>query len=430
MCQTGKMRHIHIALLAIVVAFPAGVSASETRSQILTPANITGDEIRTIAVVPINFDGQRTRPTTQARLGNMFFNSPDTDKFSESLASYWELSSYGRERLEGKVFGLTPIDGKSSCNRSLSDGWAEQVKDYWAERGENLDEYDHLFLIMPNRDCDFGGYAKNPGKLIVINQFPSDWASVRARSSIVASTIAHELLHNLGFAHSGIVGCLAGGKKISLGGVCKETDRYKYDWDPYEIITSSGYWPKHLLNSFQRITLGFIPESEQVRLNTSGTYNVSLNPIEFSASTTKALVIRRNGLSEYVTPTYDSDDMPTASAPDICVEWHQPRGWFNDFGPKGSIVRGITMRLCDLYSGGVEYLLEESGSETGFFHAGTRLIDATPGSKSGKADWTDAQLTKGIWTDEFNGITIRVVGFDKPGTDRDQWSVNLEVLIP
>jgi hypothetical protein len=424
------MRRILIALLTAAVAFPAGVSAGETQSQTFAPANIIGDGIRTIAVVPINFDGQRTRPTTQARLGNMFFNSPDTDKFSESLASYWELSSYGRERIEGKVFALTPLDGKSSCDMDLGEDWANQVESYWASRGEYLDDYDHVFLVMPKRKCDFGGYADMPGKLIVINQYSYDWASVRARSSIALSTIAHELLHNLGFDHSGIVGCLTEGKKVSLGGVCKETDRYKYDWDPYEIITSSGYWPKHLLNSFQRITLGFMPESEQARLDSAGTYNVSLNPIEFSTSATKALVIRRTGLSEFVTPTYDSDDMPTAGAPDICVEWHQPRGWFNDFGPKSSIVRGITMRLCDLYSGGVEYWLEDGGSETGFYQAGTRLIDATPGSKVGKADWTDAQLTKGTWTDEFTGITIRVVGFDKTGTDRSQWSVNLEVVIP
>ena len=424
------MRRLLIVLLTAAVAFPAGAAAGEGWSTTLAPLNVPSDGIRTIAVVPINFEGQRTRPTTQARLGNMFFNSPDTDKFSESLASYWELSSYGRERLEGKVFGLTSIDGESSCNSSLSDGWAEQVKDYWAEQGENLDDYDHLFLIMPSRDCDFGGYASSPGKLIVINLYPSHWASARARSSITLSILAHELLHNLGFDHSGIVGCVAEGKKTSLGGECKETDRYKYDWDPYEIITSAGYWPKRLLNSFQRITLGFMPESEQVRLDVAGTHTVSLNPIEFSASATKALVIRRTGLSEFVTPTYDSDDMPTAGAPDICIEWHQPRGWFNNFGPKSSIVRGISMRLCDLYSGGVEYPLEDGGSETGFYQAGTRLIDATPGSKVGKADWTDAQLTKGIWTDEFTGITIRVVGFDKTGTDRSQWSVQLEVVIP
>jgi hypothetical protein len=424
------MRRILIALLTAAVAFPARASAGETWSQTFTPANITGGGIRTIAVVPINFEGQRTRPTTQARLDNMFFNSPDTDKFSESLASYWELSSYGQERIEGKVFELTPLDGKSSCDKDLGEDWANQAESYWASRGEYLDDYDHVFLIMPRRNCDFGGYADIPGKLIVINQYPSDWASVRARSSVALSTIAHELLHNLGFDHSGIVGCLAEGKKVSLGGVCKETDRYKYDWDPYEIITSSGYWPKHLLNSFQRITLGFMPESEQVRLDTAGTYNLSLNPIEFSASATKALIIRRTGLNEYVTPTYDSDDMPTSGAPDICIEWHQPKGWFNNFNSKSSVVRGISMRLCDLYSGGVEYLLEDGGSETGFFQAGTRLIDATPGSKVGKADWTDAQLTKGTWTDEFTGITIRVVGFDKTGTDRSQWSVQLEVVIP
>jgi hypothetical protein len=424
------MKRALVFLLSVAFALPAGVAARSAPLSAIAQLAIDGSGVRTIAVVPINFEGQRVRPTTQARLGNMFFNSPDTDKFSDSLASYWEQSSYGRERLEGKVFGLTPIDGTSSCNRSLSDEWADQVKSYWAERGEDLDEYNHVFLIMPKRKCDFGGYASMVGKLIVINQFPGDWASARARSSTTISTLAHELLHNLGYEHSGIVGCTANGKRVSLGGECQETDRYKYDWDPYEIITSAGYWPKHLLNSFQRITLGFISDEEQVRLDSSGTHQVSLNPIEFAASSTKALVVRRVGISEYITPTYDEEDMPTANAPDICIDWHQPRGWFNDFTSKASITRGISMRLCDLYSGGVEYLLEDGGSETGFYQAATRLIDATPGSKSGKADWADAQLTKGTWTDEFTGITIRVVGFDKTGTDRSQWSVQLEVVIP
>ena len=424
------MRRILIALLTAAIAFPAGVSAGEARSQAFTPANITGDGIRTIAVVPINFDGQRTRPTTQARLGNMFFNSPDTDKFSDSLASYWEQSSYGRELLEGKVFPLTPIDSKSTCNAEMFDTWASDVQIYWQERGESLSEYDHLILVMPNRKCDFGGWAYTPGKLIIINQPASYWETARTGSSITLSTIAHEVIHNRGFGHSGIVSCVADGKKSSLGGKCKETDRYKYDWDPNEIITSGGYWPKRLMNSFQRITLGFISAEEQIRLDASGTYQVSLNPIEFTLSGVKALVIRRLGISQYVLPTRDNDGITSAGAPDICVEWHQPRGWFNDFGPKSSIVRGITMRLCDLYSGGLEYLLEKGGSETGFYQAGTRLIDATPGSKSGRADWTDAQLTKGTWTDGFSGITIRVVGFDKPGTDRSQWSINLEVVIP
>lgn len=427
------MRRALIDLLVSALAFQFGVilvGAWSPANATVVSTNSVGDGIRTIAVVPINFEGQRTRPTTQARLGNMFFNAPDTDGFSESLASYWEGSSYGRERLEGKIFQLTSIDEKSSCDLDRANGWADQVKAHWAAQGEDLDEFDHLFLVMPHRDCDFGAFADTPGKLIVVNQYASDWKTSRIRSSLTLSTLAHEMIHNLGFEHSGIVGCTDGIRKVSLGGECKETDRYKYDWDPYEIITSEGYWPKHMLNSFQRITLGFIQDSEQVRLEDPGTHTVSLNPIEFSGSSTKALVIRRTGLSEFVTPTYDSGEMPTAGAPDICIEWHQPKGWFNDFRPKSTVVRGISMRLCDLYSGGLEYAIDDDGFESGLYRAGTRLIDATPGSKAGKADWTDAQLTKGIWTDEFTGITVRVLGFDKSGTDRSTWSIDLEVVIP
>jgi hypothetical protein len=425
-----NMKRALVFLLSIAFAFPAGVAARGLSREIVAPLTIEGSGVRTIAVVPINFEGQRIKPTTQARLGNMFFNSPDTDKFSESLASYWELSSYGRERIEGKVFPLTQIASMSSCNEKMFDEWASIAQSFWEGRGESLNEYDHLVLVMPFRKCDFGGWAYTPGKLIIVNQPSSYWETARTGSSITLSTIAHELIHSRGFGHSGIVSCEANGKKLSLGGECKETDRYKYDWDPNEIITSGGYWPKRLMNSFQRITLGFISAEEQIRLDASGTYQVALNPIEFTLSGAKALVIRRLGISQFALPTYDNDGITSAGASDICIEWHQPRGWFNDFAPKSPIVRGISMRLCDLYSGGVEYALEEGGSETGFYQAGTRLIDATPGSKAGKADWTDAQLTKGTWTDEFTGITIRVVGFSKTGTDRSQWSINLEVVIP
>lgn len=419
-----------VYLSALIVGHSLGSAVVGYESDVSAQQAVESSEVRTLAVVPISFAGQSSRPTTQARIGNMFFNSPDTDKQSESVASYWALSSYGREELEGKVFPLTPIDSKSTCNEETFDTWASQVTAYWEARGETIRQYDHLIIVMPHRKCDFGGWAYTPGKLIVINQLPSDWVTARTRSAIVLSTIAHELLHNLGYDHSGIVGCERNGKAVSLGGECKETSRYKHDWDPYEIITSKGYWPKHLLNSFQRLTLGFISEEEHVHLTQAGTFQVNLNPIEFAESETKALVVRRLGLNQYVTPTYDDEEMTTAGAPDICIEWHQPKGWFNNFSGKASIARGVSMRLCDVYSGGLEYQLEEGSRATGLYRTGTRLIDTTPGSKRGKADWTDAQLTKGTWTDEFSGVTIRVVGFDKPGTDRSEWNVQLEVIIP
>ena len=423
------MKRALVFLLVLLCAEPSGALAASPWAPQVSDQSEDSAQIRSVAVVPINFIDKRSRATTQARLGDVFFNVPNTDGHQESFQSYWEQASYGKELIEGLVLPLTPLMTSASCDFSAGDSWIDEVRAYWNERGTDLNLYDHVFLVIPRIDCEYGGYAPMPGKWSVINWDSSYWKSVRSNPSIIY-ILAHEYLHTRGFDHSGVVSCTKLKSKASLGGECSESSRHKYEWDPYEIITGDGYLPKWLPNSFQRITLGFISDSEQVRLSESGIHSVSLNPIEFSESLTKALVIRRTGLNQFVTPTFDDQTMTTAGAPDICIEWHQPRGWFNNFNSKSPVVRGVSMRLCDLYSGGLEYLLEDGGSETGFYQAGTRLIDATPGSKQGKADWRDAQLAKGTWIDEFTGITIRVVGFDKTGTDRSQWSIKLEVVIP
>ncbi|SDI16753.1 Gametolysin peptidase M11 [Actinokineospora alba] len=164
-----------------------------------------------MAVILVNFSDQTIDdvPAVKEKLVDLFIENPD------SVAKYHAAQSHGQRTMTlagGKVHGPITVDVASKCDMKPLTAKAEAAL-------EGI-PYDDLAVIFPGAkaDCAWGGLAEVPGK--------RSWYPVE---HIGASTLAHELGHNLGFSHQGrdicppgvVTGCRTGdghSKRTPMGG--------------------------------------------------------------------------------------------------------------------------------------------------------------------------------------------------------------------
>lgn len=353
-----------------------------------------------LAVIPLTFLNDTRSPGDLRRIGNHLFNVPDTDGVDRSVAAYYADASYGRMRLTGRIFPTVAIpDTSAGCESDWGENgflrWGLLARTAVEARGDDLSGFDTIAYLWPHVfTCGFGGKASLIRDELYLNLTPTYWSSA---TSWVYNwyVVTHELGHTFGARHAGAVYCTnSAGKRVSLGGTCRETLPITDSYDPFDMMLTyypgwAPAWSKRLPSVYHRALMGFVDPSEIRSLTAPGTYEVDLNPAEFATSVTKEIVVTR----PLITP---ASPATSAGGRQLCLEWHRPKGWFNDFSAASSVANGLLIRVCD--------------PGTGRALQSTRLVDTRPGSYSGAADWKDAPLTVGrTFTDWFSRVTITVV---------------------
>lgn len=383
-----------------------------------------------VAIIRFNFTNDTRNPVAASVIGNAAFNSPDTDGVDHSLAAYVKTMSYGRMTVTGRVFPLVKIaDTNAGClsdtnpadglNGNSYQSWAAKARAKLAAAGYDLSGYNHFIYMWPRLSyCGFGGRGGVDGNTLYLNLTPSYWtSSTYAINDWYVMT--HEFLHNLGSHHAGVVSCkTASGARTALGGTCVETFPTVESKDPYDIMVTyyTGMTPsysKRMPSTYERYKMGLLKDSEVKTVNGKGTYTLTLNPAAYTGSVTKLIKIVRPGrpvLNYYTQPR-------NAQYPELCLEWRRTSGWFDNFASTDTANKGVLVRLCDEVFGAWSHP--------------TRLVDTTPGSKSGTADWTDAALTAGkTLTDGFSGVKITVKSVSVNTTTPANSVITLTVIIP
>lgn len=329
-----------------------------------------------IAVVQVRFKGGPSTATASNKISDAFFNTPDIDGVDRSVARFIQDASYGKTAVSGTVFPPVKIDAyRSDCDSYQSveppyligsDEWTMKAREQLEASGTDLSSYTHFFYVWPRAYCGDGGKG----------QLRAGWAWMNGWPSRATFVLNHELGHNLGLAHASLTRCTAGGKRVALGGTCRFTE-YGNKFD----LMGTGY----LLGVYERMIAGYIEEEELPQYSEPGVYELTLNPVEYSASVIKGARIVR----PLANPRPDGKwPAKAANGRELCLEWHRPYGPFKNkdmFFKSNPLADGLMVQVCD---------------------GKTLLVDAHPRTSTLR----DATMRVGeTLVDQFSGIQITVL---------------------
>ncbi len=346
----------------------------DSDQQILSAKGGPIGEIMRVAVVLINFEDDKSQPfTVEAARQAVFEGIP-------SVNSYFRDVSHGRLRLEGltngergDVFGwLTIPQRQADCSSTPTTNalWERSAQAVLNRLKINLDLYDKIIFIFPkttNDDCkNFGGWATIGGKTAFVN------------GTMNVQTIAHELGHTLGLHHANALTCYPVDQSVIdplLSSFRRDVCLLEYG-DGLGIMGRPGN--TYHLNNFQKLQLGWLGEAEVLTVTDSGTY--TLRPLNASGQSGKKAI-------KVLWSIRGTNRVPDRY---YYLEYRQPYGFYDFFGPSSSVVTGVTIRLAPAAD-----RAEDSW-----------LIDSSPGTQSPG----DASLGVGkIFKDDSTGIQIKVV---------------------
>jgi hypothetical protein len=312
---------------------------------------------------------------TQSQARTFVFGSQAT-----STASWLHQASSGRITLDGTVTPLLTIADPGTCTASGSylDLLAQRADAAAANAGYNLAAYPIRIINTPlAMICGARGW----GSLVNGHTWIAN-GLVNESNGYERFIVVHEVGHNFGLNHSHGVEC--GATAVSAACLSSASSNVEYG-DPYDAMGSNAAgWGQNgiaLYSARQMQRIGWLGKPVQT-VTASGTYTIS--PLELA------------------TPAYTQALAITTATRSYTVEFRQALGvdsFMSFLAP--SPTNGVLIHMRnDLPSG----------------DTGPLLLDMTPGSRSGDADFYDASLTVGrTFTDLGRTFTVKVLSVGSNG---------------
>jgi hypothetical protein len=361
-------QYVACAMAFMIFGFNPGIASAQTSG-----CSATG--VQNTLVILVTFPGVALPAgvTTQS-LNDSFFGTST----GASLDGFLRDASYGETSGTGNVFGPYTLTGTySTCTdvggAVLNDAIAAAIAG-----GANLSSYSRVFLVFPDTlSCGWAGFASNS---CTINSssgsFNASLAYLAARyvanRADTVSLASHEIGHNFGLLHSGII---TAGSDV-LGPISSPGTMYDQNGDYWSTMGELvlGTYP----SPQKAEVLGWTaPSTNYETVQSNGTYTVQ--PLETGPAGLQALKIQRG----------------TGNNAWLWVEYRQPIDNYD------------STLLPQPFSGALIHY-EDANTQTGH----TYLPNFTPSDTS----WNSPALAVGkTWTDPYSNVSISVLSATTSG---------------
>lgn len=332
--------------------------------------------VQNVAVLLVTFPGV-TLPTgaTTQDLNDIFFDTST----GRSLNGFLQEASYGQTSAAGGVFGPFTLTGTYTSCTDVGGAVLNDAIAAATASGVNLNNYSRVFLVFPNTlGCMWGGFANVGGCTISSSSgtFNASIAYLVAGGDRDTNVeyAAHEMGHNLGLLHSGIV-TTTNGMDV-LGPVTAPGTLWDQGGDYWSTM---GEVVLGLYPSPQKAeVLGWLTPTANYRV-VQGSGNYTIQPLETAPAGLQALKVQRG----------------TGNNAWLWLEYRQPLGSYDSTLSKQP------------YSGALIHY-EDSNTQLGH----TYLPNFTPSD----ATWWSPALAAGqTWTDPYSNLSISVLSATSSG---------------
>jgi M6 family metalloprotease-like protein len=331
--------------------------------------------VQNTAVILVTFPGI-TLPTgvnTQS-LNDSFFGTTT----GVSLDGFLRDASDGQTSATGSVFGPYTLTGAYTTCTDVGGALLNDAIAAAVAGGANLNNYSRVFLVFPDTlNCGWAGFASNSCTITSSSgNYNASLAYLAARyvanRADTVSLASHEIGHNLGLLHSGII---TAGSDV-LGPISSPGTMYDQNGDYWSTMGELvlGTYPSPQKSE----VLGWMaPNSNYQSVQNSGTY--TLQPLETSPAALQALKIQRG----------------TGNNAWLWVEYRQP-------------IDNYDSTLSPQPFSGALIHYEDISTQTGH----TYLPNFTPTDTT----WNSPALAVGkTWNDPYSNVSISVLSATSAG---------------